>query len=144
MNRARRFFFLTGLFAMMVAALACSSDSLPREYRWIYGSWDWVRAVGAGDFRMTPESEGFRLTFVFMRDGRLEIYLNDQLDYRTNFSLVWNHEVAPGDSVAMLVFSDSTAYTGRRQLIRRAARDTLVLKSAFAEAPEVYFSRAEP
>ncbi len=91
---------------------------------------------------MTPETEGFRLTFVFMRGGRFEIYLNDQLDYRTTFSLVWNHEVAPGDSLPMLVFADSTAYTGTRQLVRRVAPDTLVLKSAFTEAPEVFFARA--
>ena len=68
----------------------CSSDPLPQDYRFIYGTWDWVKAVGVAEFEMTPESAGFELTYTFARGGLFEIYRSGFLEAKTTFSFAWD------------------------------------------------------
>ncbi len=129
------------MMLLSVAALRCSSDPLPRDYRWIYGRWDWVKAVAEPDFEMTPQSEGFELEYVIARGGLFEIYRSGFLEVSTSFTFSWDTSSA-GDTLGILEFADSTAYTGRQQVLRRIGADTLVLYSPYVDAPRVYFVRS--
>jgi hypothetical protein len=124
------------------ALSACSTEPLPPDYRFIYGTWDWVKAVAEPEFEMTPESEGFELTYTFSRGGLFEIYRSGFLEVKTTFTFAWDTLSIPGDSLAVLEFADSTAYTGRTQLLTRVHTDTLVLSSPYSDAPHVFFARA--
>ncbi|UCF20263.1 MAG: hypothetical protein JSU87_02320 [Gemmatimonadota bacterium] len=123
-------------------AVGCSTEPIPRDYRWVYGTWDWVKAVGEPNFEMTPQSEGFELKYVISRGGLFEIYRSGFLEVNTSFTFSWDTVSSPGDTLGVLEFADSTAYTGRRQLLRRVGADTLVLFSPFIDAPHVYFVRS--
>lgn len=131
------------ILAALLVFFACTGERPDREEATtLYGRWAWVMATGPGGFHMSPESEGYRLEYVFRPDGQLEIYRDRTLAARTRYAIEWQHPREIEDSIPVLQLQDSTIYTGRRQIIRRLSADTLVLQSPYLDTPLVYFERA--
>ena len=85
------------LAAVLVGA--CGSDPTPTtpttptfptppQTHDLYGSWTWIKACcSVGGERLTPDTEGYSLTFVFGSDGRLQVLRNDSPVLTTTYAL---------------------------------------------------------
>jgi hypothetical protein len=105
----------------------CSSGFSGPELEGIYGTWDWIRAVGGIAGReITPESEGYTMTVRFLDDNVAELERDGQLQVRTRFVLLlgegFGGEVAPD-----LIRYDSPLLGWEEQSIGLDGADRLIL-----------------
>ena len=130
-SRSRLHAFTKALsVALAAVVVAACGDPVAPEFRWIFGSWEWVRSCcGLGGQSITPATEGYNLTYVFEPGGVLQVFRDDSLVALTTFSVRWEQRYEDAPRIAVIRYAREVLGQ-REQILERRGPDRLMLKSA--------------
>jgi len=107
----------------------------------IIGTWEWIKSIEPrSGFITTPATEGFNETRIFMVNGTVEIYIDDNIKYKYHYEFkYWNlidPTVPNTDSTLMLIINEVRSFYS-------IDNDTLIISYAYVDGHTNYYKRQQ-
>jgi len=105
----------------------------------IIGTWEWIKSIEPrSGYIITPDTEGFNETRIFMANDTVEIYIDGKIKYKYHYEFkFWNlvdPTVSNTDSTLMLIINGSRSFYS-------IDNDTLIIDYAYVDGHTNYYKR---
>jgi PKD repeat protein len=125
------------IFIISILAASCSLESSSNSSsNSITGTWTWQKSVGGiAGTTLTPESTGTQKKLLFSSDGKVTVYLNNEIT-ATN-----TYEIKKGPSIFDEKESTLLIFGGNTYVIQFLTEDSFSLSDNFADGFSSLYKR---
>lgn len=126
------------IFIISILAASCSleSSSNTSSSNSILGTWTWQKSVGGiAGTTLTPESTGTQKKLLFSSDGKVTVYLNNEITATTTYEIKKGPSIFDEKESTLLIFGGNT------YVIQFLTEDSFSLSDNFADGFSSLYKR---